>query len=191
MIFHHAFQMQLNPDWTSMALQRVGERGGPRDTTEEVSIVELGWFIEGLEHACYYMPGWVSFLSPSRGGGTDTGSGCRAEAKLKELSLGYDRLMNGNNAFRTSSSASAFPASNDHICTESPPPYEPHDPFVPSSLSHLPPLQHNSSNDFLPLNLSLPQLRYDEQVDVGYEGEFNGGYGAGREDWQSSGVYEA
>ncbi|KAK4702835.1 hypothetical protein P7C70_g3383, partial [Phenoliferia sp. Uapishka_3] len=50
------FQLEHNPKWTEMALQRVGEPGGPHDDTEAVSDVELTWFIEGLQHACFYTP---------------------------------------------------------------------------------------------------------------------------------------
>ncbi|KAI5475546.1 hypothetical protein MNV49_001179 [Pseudohyphozyma bogoriensis] len=57
MIFHAVFQMEHNPDWVQMALQRVGETPGPKDETEEVSQLELSWFIEGLQHSCYYSPG--------------------------------------------------------------------------------------------------------------------------------------
>lgn len=43
MIFHHTFQLEHNPEWTKMALQRVGDIGGPISTEEEVSEAELGW----------------------------------------------------------------------------------------------------------------------------------------------------
>lgn len=56
MLFHHTFQMEHNPKWTKMALQRVGEVDGPLDHSEEVLENELTWLIEGLELACYYMP---------------------------------------------------------------------------------------------------------------------------------------
>lgn len=45
MIFHHAFQLEHNPQWTRMALERVGDPGGPLDDLEEVTDVELGWSV--------------------------------------------------------------------------------------------------------------------------------------------------
>lgn len=56
LIFHHAFQMELNPVWTTMVLQRFGDVPGPESLDDEVTDVEVAWFIEGLQHACYYMP---------------------------------------------------------------------------------------------------------------------------------------
>lgn len=78
LIFHHAFQLELNPIWTTLVLQRVGDPDGPVTIDEEVSDIEISWyvrhfylhcipsflnkirqhgrFIEGLQAACYYMP---------------------------------------------------------------------------------------------------------------------------------------
>ncbi|ORY62706.1 hypothetical protein BCR35DRAFT_326679 [Leucosporidium creatinivorum] len=56
MVFHTAFQLELTPDWTSLALQKVGEPGGPATKEDEVSETELSWLIEALQIACYYTP---------------------------------------------------------------------------------------------------------------------------------------
>ncbi|GAA5897072.1 hypothetical protein JCM8208_006161 [Rhodotorula glutinis] len=56
MTFHELLQLELLPDWTKLVLQRVGERGGPGSVDEEVTETELSWFIEGLQHACYFHP---------------------------------------------------------------------------------------------------------------------------------------
>ncbi|BGP40011.1 hypothetical protein JCM10450v2_003991 [Rhodotorula kratochvilovae] len=56
MTFHELMQLELLPNWTDIALQRVGEPGGPQSVEEEVSETELSWFVEGLQHACYYHP---------------------------------------------------------------------------------------------------------------------------------------
>ncbi|GAA6048232.1 hypothetical protein JCM3770_006495 [Rhodotorula araucariae] len=56
MTFHELMQLELLPNWTDIALQRVGEHGGPQSIDEEVSERELHWFVEGLQHACYYHP---------------------------------------------------------------------------------------------------------------------------------------
>ncbi|KAI5478681.1 hypothetical protein MNV49_004708 [Pseudohyphozyma bogoriensis] len=42
MIYHAVFQMEHNPNWVQMALQRLGDTPGPKDESEEVSQVELG-----------------------------------------------------------------------------------------------------------------------------------------------------
>ncbi|GAA5842576.1 hypothetical protein JCM9279_003624 [Rhodotorula babjevae] len=56
MTFHELLQLELLPDWTRLVLQRVGEPGGPSTVDEEVTETELSWFIEGLQHACYFHP---------------------------------------------------------------------------------------------------------------------------------------
>lgn len=56
MIFHQFFQLELLPDWTTLALQKIGQSPGPLSFEEEVTETELGWFIEGLQLACYYSP---------------------------------------------------------------------------------------------------------------------------------------
>lgn len=55
-IFHLIFQLDLLPNWTTLALQRVGERGGPTGPEEELSEMEIGWLVEGLQLACFYFP---------------------------------------------------------------------------------------------------------------------------------------
>ncbi|KAL8277955.1 hypothetical protein RQP46_009587 [Phenoliferia psychrophenolica] len=73
MIYHHVFQLEHNPKWTQMALQRVGDPGGPVDETEAVTDVELSWFVEGLQHACFYTPSPFAydnmFTNTALGGG--------------------------------------------------------------------------------------------------------------------------
>lgn len=45
MVFHTAFQLELTPDWTSLALQKVGEPGGPTTKEDELSETELSWCV--------------------------------------------------------------------------------------------------------------------------------------------------
>ncbi|GEM07309.1 hypothetical protein Rt10032_c03g1326 [Rhodotorula toruloides] len=56
MAFHEVYQLEHLPNWTKLALQRVGEPGGPLSADEQVTETELSWFIEGLQHACYFHP---------------------------------------------------------------------------------------------------------------------------------------
>jgi hypothetical protein len=63
MIYHAFTQMELIPEWSRMALQRVGEVGGPRDESEELNELELSWLVESLQKACYYSPAFVPFPS--------------------------------------------------------------------------------------------------------------------------------
>ncbi|GAA5851208.1 hypothetical protein JCM8547_004167 [Rhodosporidiobolus lusitaniae] len=55
MTFHELYALELLPNWTELAMQRIGP-GGPTCPEEEVSETELSWFIEGLQHACFYHP---------------------------------------------------------------------------------------------------------------------------------------
>lgn len=43
MTYHNLFQMELNPEWTKMALQRIGEPGGPTSIEEELTETEISW----------------------------------------------------------------------------------------------------------------------------------------------------
>lgn len=43
MTYHNLFQMELNPEWTKMALQRIGEPGGPTNIEEELTETEISW----------------------------------------------------------------------------------------------------------------------------------------------------
>ncbi|KAK4047722.1 hypothetical protein OIV83_005230 [Microbotryomycetes sp. JL201] len=56
MIFHQFFQLELLPDWTTLALQRVGSDPGPKSVEEELTTTELEWLIEGLQLDCFYTP---------------------------------------------------------------------------------------------------------------------------------------
>ncbi|KAI5480564.1 Zn(2)-C6 fungal-type transcription factor [Pseudohyphozyma bogoriensis] len=55
-VLYHLFtQLDVLP-WVSLAVQRVGEPGGPISPEFEVSELELNWFVEGLKLACFYTP---------------------------------------------------------------------------------------------------------------------------------------
>ncbi|BGP16119.1 hypothetical protein JCM10213v2_004113 [Rhodosporidiobolus nylandii] len=56
MTFHELFQLEHLHNWTELALQRIGDPGGPLNEDEEVSEEELSWFIEGLQHCAFYHP---------------------------------------------------------------------------------------------------------------------------------------
>lgn len=56
MVFHHFTQLEFNPHWTEMALQRVGDVPGPLTIDEELTEMEISWLIEGLQHDCFYHP---------------------------------------------------------------------------------------------------------------------------------------
>lgn len=58
-IFHLIFQLDLLPNWTELALQRVGDPHGPQNPDEELTETERQWFLEGLRLACFYFPEWV------------------------------------------------------------------------------------------------------------------------------------
>lgn len=42
-IYHHSFQLEHNPNWARMALQRFGDPDGPMTPEEEVSGTEISW----------------------------------------------------------------------------------------------------------------------------------------------------
>ena len=48
--------MELLPDWTTLALQRLGQVPGPQTIDEELTSTELEWLIEGLQLDCFYTP---------------------------------------------------------------------------------------------------------------------------------------
>ncbi|KAK4056861.1 hypothetical protein OIO90_002111 [Microbotryomycetes sp. JL221] len=79
MIFHQFFQLELLPDWTTLALQRFGSVPGPRSPEEEVTPTELEWFIEGLQLDCFYTP--------------------EAERRLAELSPRFVQIEQQQDAF--------------------------------------------------------------------------------------------
>ncbi|GAA5978143.1 hypothetical protein JCM11641_006637 [Rhodosporidiobolus odoratus] len=56
MTFHELFQLEHLPNWSELALQRMGTPGGPLHEHEELTEPELGWCIEGLQHSCFYHP---------------------------------------------------------------------------------------------------------------------------------------
>ncbi|GAA5824096.1 hypothetical protein JCM11251_001520 [Rhodosporidiobolus azoricus] len=56
MTFHELWQLEHLPNWTELVMQRFGTPGGPETVEEEVTETELGWFIEGLQHACFFHP---------------------------------------------------------------------------------------------------------------------------------------
>lgn len=45
MTYHNFFEMELNPDWTKMALQRVGDVPGPASAEEELTETEISWYV--------------------------------------------------------------------------------------------------------------------------------------------------
>lgn len=56
MTFHHVFQLEHNPRWPQMALQKCGEPGGPATHEEELTEQELNMLATGLEAAAFYTP---------------------------------------------------------------------------------------------------------------------------------------
>ncbi|SCV68650.1 BQ2448_771 [Microbotryum intermedium] len=50
------WQLELMPRWTSVAVQRYGEEGGPITRDDELSETELDWIEKGLRVAAYYHP---------------------------------------------------------------------------------------------------------------------------------------
>lgn len=56
MIYHHYFQLEHNVAWATMALQQVGEPGGPQCQDEVVTELERAWLVEGLELMSFYSP---------------------------------------------------------------------------------------------------------------------------------------
>ncbi|KAL8279123.1 hypothetical protein RQP46_008379 [Phenoliferia psychrophenolica] len=54
-VYHLFIQVEVIP-WVGLVVQRVGEEGGPTSAEYEMSPVELDWFSDALEVACFYMP---------------------------------------------------------------------------------------------------------------------------------------
>ncbi|KAK4701620.1 26S proteasome regulatory subunit T3, partial [Phenoliferia sp. Uapishka_3] len=55
LVYHLVIQAECIP-WVPMVVQRVGEEGGPTSVEYELSELELDWFTEALELACFYTP---------------------------------------------------------------------------------------------------------------------------------------
>ncbi|GAA6012266.1 hypothetical protein JCM10207_002783 [Rhodosporidiobolus poonsookiae] len=62
MTYHVVWQLEVLPNWTTIAVQRVGEPTGPATPDLEVSDTELDWFIRGLVSASFYHPVAISRL---------------------------------------------------------------------------------------------------------------------------------
>lgn len=56
MVHHLTLQMELLPTWTFMAVQTVGQPGGPLSSEFEVSDEELDWLLAALRLALFYTP---------------------------------------------------------------------------------------------------------------------------------------
>ncbi|BGP51267.1 hypothetical protein JCM10450v2_007196 [Rhodotorula kratochvilovae] len=56
LVHHMLMQLEMLPDWTTWAAQRVGQPGGPVAEEYEVSVDELDWFQQALELSSYYTP---------------------------------------------------------------------------------------------------------------------------------------
>ncbi|GJN89300.1 hypothetical protein Rhopal_002280-T1 [Rhodotorula paludigena] len=133
MTFHELYQLELLPEWTKLALQRVGDIGGPLSAEEEVNEVELGWFIEGLQHSCYYHP--------------------LSESRLFELAPHFDPLLRLDLSPQLAHLALPLPSTPQRAAAASPqlaaradalplPPIPPIDPLLPfpsPPTSQLPP----------------------------------------------------
>lgn len=48
MAYHVFWQLELLPNWTAFALQRLGEAGGPESADFEVTETELNWCVSHL-----------------------------------------------------------------------------------------------------------------------------------------------
>ncbi|GAA5840094.1 hypothetical protein JCM11251_000603 [Rhodosporidiobolus azoricus] len=62
MCYHVIFSLEVLPTWTTLAVQRHGEPGGPAAPDLEVSETELDWFTKGLIAASFYHPIAISRL---------------------------------------------------------------------------------------------------------------------------------
>ncbi|GAA5981724.1 hypothetical protein JCM5350_000469 [Sporobolomyces pararoseus] len=63
LVHHMMMQLEIQSDWTELAIQRVGTPGGPPSSEYEVTENELDWFQRALELSCYYTPKAANRLS--------------------------------------------------------------------------------------------------------------------------------
>ncbi|GAA5920953.1 hypothetical protein JCM3775_004019 [Rhodotorula graminis] len=56
LVHHMIMELEMLPEWTTWAAQRVGQPGGPVSEEYEVSVDELDWFQQALELSSYYTP---------------------------------------------------------------------------------------------------------------------------------------
>jgi len=56
LVHHMLMELEMLPEWTTWAAQRVGTPGGPTSEEYEVSVDELDWFQQALELSSYYTP---------------------------------------------------------------------------------------------------------------------------------------
>lgn len=54
--YHLAFQLELIPNWTAIAVQKFGDNPGPDCAELELSPTELDWLENGLAVAAFYHP---------------------------------------------------------------------------------------------------------------------------------------
>ncbi|GAA5856914.1 hypothetical protein JCM8547_008461 [Rhodosporidiobolus lusitaniae] len=62
MTYHVVWQLEVLPNWTTIAVQRLGEVGGPSAPELELTDTELDWFVKGLVCSSYYHPVAISRL---------------------------------------------------------------------------------------------------------------------------------
>ncbi|GAA5914825.1 hypothetical protein JCM6882_007284 [Rhodosporidiobolus microsporus] len=56
LVHHMLMQLEMLPDWTNMAAERIGEPGGPISDEYELTENELDWLQQALELSSYYTP---------------------------------------------------------------------------------------------------------------------------------------
>jgi hypothetical protein len=69
--YHLAFQLELIPDWTKIAVQKFGQQPGPDSAELELSPTELDWLENGLAVAAFYHPSAEQRLRELRQGRLD------------------------------------------------------------------------------------------------------------------------
>ncbi|GAA6012748.1 hypothetical protein JCM10207_005348 [Rhodosporidiobolus poonsookiae] len=56
LVHHMLMQLEMLPEWTDMAAQRIGEPNGPTTDEFELTLNELDWLQQALELSSYYTP---------------------------------------------------------------------------------------------------------------------------------------
>ncbi len=69
--YHLAFQLELIPNWTTIAVQKFGDNPGPDSAELELSPTELDWLENGLAVAAFYHPSAEQRLRELRRGRLD------------------------------------------------------------------------------------------------------------------------
>ncbi|ORY62707.1 hypothetical protein BCR35DRAFT_315598 [Leucosporidium creatinivorum] len=75
-VHHLTMQLELLPSWTTLAVQTVGQPGGPSSPEFEVSNEELDWLLSALRLALFYTP--------------------RAAVRLNEVTVGKAKRSNSS-----------------------------------------------------------------------------------------------